>query len=291
MRIPIIGTGLSGLIGTRVVELLDSQYEFTDLSLKTGTDIRDPESIKKAFDASSAKIVLHMAAYTDVDACEDEKILGEEGLGWAINVTGTQNIIETAKKTDKRVIYISTDFVFDGTKDFYTEEDIPNPVNWYGRTKYEAEEILKGSDVSYNIVRLAYPYRASFSEKNDFVRKIIEKVGKGEAVDALTDHLFTPTFIDDIAYALDLMFKKVTPGIFHVVGSQSLTPLEATEMILSTFQLKGEIKEVTRKDYFKDRAFRPLRLALKNDKITKLGIKMHRFDEGLLEVKKQMSGI
>jgi dTDP-4-dehydrorhamnose reductase len=290
MKIPILASGLSGLVGTRVVELLDDKYDFTDLSLRTGIDIRDKEQIQDLFENSSARIVLHMAAYTDVDGCEDEKALGEDGTCWMVNVVGTQNMVEAAKRTNKRLIYISTDFVFDGTKDFYTEEDLPNPVNWYGYTKYEGEAKVKEAGLNYNIVRLAYPYRASFSLKTDFVRRIIEKVTRGEEIPSLTDHIFTPTLIDDIALALDLLMEKDISGVFHVVGSQPLTPFEAVQAVFKTFRLKGKIKKVERGEYFKDRAFRPLRLALKNDKITKLGARMHRFDDGLLEMKKQLGG-
>lgn len=288
MKIPILGTGLSGLVGSRVVELLSDKYDFTDLSYKTGVDITNFDQVLDCFENSSARIVLHMAAKTDVDACEDDKILGEEGLAWLINVVGTKNITEATKKFNKRVIYISTDFVFDGTKDYFTEEDTPNPVNWYGVTKYEGEKVLEQSDINYCIARLAYPYRAYFPQKLDFVRRIIQKAEKGENILSLTDHTFTPTFIDDIAKALDLLLSKNFTGIFHVVGSQSLTPFDAAKLILKTFEIGGHIKPIIRDSYFKDRAFRPCRLALKNDKIARLGVKMKTFTEGLKEMKKQL---
>jgi dTDP-4-dehydrorhamnose reductase len=289
MRIPILGTGLSGLVGSRIVELLENKYEFIDLSLKTSIDITQSDQVLPVFQKSPAKVVVHMAAKTDVDSCEDDKILGEEGLAWRVNVIGTQNIVEAACETNKRVIYISTDFVFDGTKEYYTEDDEPNPVNWYGFTKYEGERTLVDSDISYCIVRLAYPYRAHFSEKADFVRRIIEKAKKQEKIMSLTDHTITPTFIDDIAMALDLLLEKEVTGIFHVVGSQFVTPYEAVEKILETFKLEGDNQPILREKYFQDRAFRPCRLALKNDKIIKLGADMRRFDDGLREMRKQLT--
>lgn len=289
MKIPVIGTGLSGMVGTRVVELLKKDYEFTDLSYTTGVDITDIDQVIETFKVSNADTVIHMAAKTDVDACEDDKILGEEGQAWMVNVIGTQNIADAAKKTGKRVIYISTDFVFDGTADYYTEEDVPNPVNWYGVTKYEGEELIRKTGVSCCIVRLAYPYRASFSSKTDFVRKIIDMVHNGHDIISLTDHIFTPTFIDDFAAVLALLLERNMEGIFHAVGSQNLTPLESVKLIMKTFNIHGKIKQALRKDYFRFRAFRPCRLALKNDKITGLGIKMRRFDDGLQEMKKQLT--
>lgn len=289
MRIPILGTGLSGLVGTRVVELLEDKYDFTDLSFKTGVDITDYDQVFNVCEGSAAKTILHMAAKTDVDGCEDDKILGEDGPAYMVNVEGTKNIVNAAKKLNLRVLYISTDFVFDGTKDFYTEEDEPNPVNWYGYTKHEGETTVLGASISHAVVRLSYPYRSSFDERTDFVRRIMEKMAKGEKLLSLTDHIFTPTFIDDIAGALDMLIEREFQGIFHVVGSQNLSPYEATGMIAKTFNLNGKYEKVTRHKYFAGRAFRPCRLALKNDKITKLGAKMRTFCEGLMEVKRQLA--
>lgn len=288
MKIPIYGTGLSGLVGSRVTELLRDKYEFTDLSLTTGVDITDFDQVEKSLKASPAKVIIHMAAKTDVDGCEDDKIQGDEGSCWLVNTEGTKNIVEAARRYAKRVIYISTDFVFDGTKDFYTEEDTPNPVNWYGYTKYEGEKIVQSSGISYAIIRLAYPYRAYFEAKQDFVRRILDKAKESKKIPALSDHIFTPTFIDDIVMALDLLMSRELTGIYHVVGSQNLTPYIATEMIIKMFHLSTIVYPVSRNDYFKDRAFRPFKLALKNDKITKLGIRMKSFDEGLQKVKEQL---
>lgn len=288
MKIPILGTGLSGLVGSRVQELLGDDFEFTDLSFATGIDITNSDQVAEIFKDSAAQTVLHMAAKTDVDSCEEDKIYGEEGAAWSVNVIGTQNIVDAAKKYRKRLIYISTDFVFDGTKEYYKEDDLVNPVNWYGFTKSEGERLVKEADINSAIIRLAYPYRAYFGEKFDFVRRIMDKANKKEKISALTDHIFTPTFIDDIAEGLRLFFQKGITGTFHLVGSQSLTPFEATNIILAKFNLKDEIEQVRRDAYFRNRAFRPFKLVLKNDKITKLGIIMKTFDEGLSEVKLQL---
>lgn len=289
MKIPILGTGLSGLVGSRVVELLSDRYEFEDMSLDTGINITHFDDVEKKVKETDAKVILHMAAKTDVDSCEDDKILLEDGAAWMVNVVGTQNIIEAARRHNKHVIYISTDFVFDGTKKAYTEEDTPNPMNWYATTKWEAENALIESGVNYTIARLAYPYRAYFAQKPDFVRKVIDTIKKKHMIYALSDHVFTPTFIDDIAGAFDLLIQNKTTGIYHVVGSQFMTPFEAAGKIQKEFGLKGKIEKVKREEYFKGRAYRPFHLALKNDKMAKLGFKMHSFDEGLRLMKNQLT--
>ena len=289
MKIPILATGLSGMVGTRVAEILSDNFEFEDISLATGIDITDKKSVDRVISESESKIILHLAAKTDVDSCEDDKILGEEGAAWQINVVGTENIIEAAKANGKRVIYISTDFVFNGTKDGYQEDDKPNPVSWYGYTKYQGEERLSTSDVSFTVLRISYPYRNLFEQKKDFVHRIIDQLKIDGKIMAVRDHIITPTFIDDIAFGLSVFLKRNISGIYHLVGSSSLSAEAATRLIRTVFNLSGEINPIDRSIYFKDRAFRPFNLTLRNDKIGKLGIRMSNFKEGLKTVKTQDS--
>lgn len=288
----ILGTGLTGLVGSRIVEILGHKYEFENLSLETGIDITDRKRVVSKIRSSKAPLVLHLAAKTDVDGCEKDKVLDKKGEAWLVNVEGTKNIADNCARIGKKLIYISTDFVFDGENPptgGYKEENIPNPVNWYGRTKYEGEKIVKSLGSSWLIVRIAYPYRANF-ERNDFVRTIISRLVANQEMSVVTDHVFTPTFVDDVAYALDLLIRRDVEGIFHVVGDQFLTPHKATLIIAERLGLDTLlIKKTTREKYFKNRAPRPFNLSLKNDKIKKLGVKMKTFEEGIEEIKKQLS--
>ena len=284
----ILVTGLTGLVGSRVAELLSTRHEFNNISRSTGVDIENKKSVLSVISASDAQVVLHLAAKTNVDGCETDKSLGQNGEAWKINVEGTRNIAGACSQTNKKLIYISTDFVFDGTKETYSEEDIPNPVNWYAKTKYEGEKIVQDLKTPWIIARIAYPYRANFV-RPDFFRAILNRLKNNEPVSAVTDHVFTPTFIDDIAFALDILIKSNSQGIFHVVGSQNLTPFAAANLIAGEFVLdKSKISKTTRSDFFSNRATRPFQLSLKNDKITKLGIRMRTFDGGLREIKTQI---
>ena len=288
MKPQILATGISGLVGTRVQELLQDKFEFTDLSLATGVDVTNYEDLENHIRNSPAKIILHMAAKTDVDGCEDDKIFGEEGKAWVINVTGTENIVKIAEKCGKKVIYISTDFVFDGTRDSYSEDDEANPLNWYAVTKHEAEKLVLEYSNSC-VIRIAYPYRSTFSAKKDFVRRILDKMEHKETVIAITDHIITPTFIDDIAKGLGEFLNKDLNGIYHLVGDQSVSVYDAVVMIASDFNYTDiDVRSVTRAVYFKERAFRPFKLVLKNDKIKKLGMSMCGFDQGLKIIRQQM---
>ncbi len=288
----IIGLGLNGLVGSRITELFQDKYKFIPLSRQTGVDITNPESLISIKDYPNADFILHMAAKTDVDGCEKDKESGDSGEAWKINVEGTSNVAEIARETGKKVIYISTDFVFDGEKpkgEFYIEIDAPNPVNWYAKTKFEGENRIGESGCNFLILRIAYPYRAKFEVKPDFMRAIKGRLEQGLPIKGITDHIFCPTFIDDVALAIDALIKNDASGIYHAVGSQPLSPYEASILIAEVFDLdKSIISETTREEFFKDRAKRPFNLALSNDKIEKLGVKMKGLEEALHIIKSEL---
>jgi dTDP-4-dehydrorhamnose reductase len=294
IKIKILGTGLSGLIGTRITELLADKYRFQDLSLETGVDITDKGLVEKLIKQSDARIILHMAAVTDVDGCEEEvqssklKVQNNNGMCWKVNVEGTRNIVEAADKYGKKLIYASTEFVFDGEAEFYNENSKPNPINWYGTTKYEAEHVIKNTLDNYIITRFAFPYRAKF-EREDIVRFFLNKLKRKEKVKAIYNWIITPTFIDDIAQALDILIQSNRNGLYHIVGSSSHTPFEIANLVAEVFKLdKSLIDAVKLEDIFAGKAKRPRRLVVENDKISKLGMKMRTLEEGLQEVKQQL---
>lgn len=311
-KVKIIGTGLSGMIGSTITRILSNRYSFEDLSFDTGVDIRNRDVLHDCIGKSDARVVIHMAAKADVDGCEKDKTQDIEMLGYkdiadqsklenkeigklnwqqwkdintafAINVVGTKNIVEACQRYHKTLIYISTDFVFDGTKSTtYTESDKPNPVSWYSRTKYLGEQLVQKSHTNYCILRLAYPYGTTSVIKKDFVRNIQSKLVLGETISGITDNLFTPTFVPDIAEALDVLIQKKAQGVYHVVGSTSLSSYDAIVAIARHFGYDTSLLEkTTNVNYYSGRAVRPRYLAISNAKITAMGVSMKTFEEGL----------
>ena len=172
--------------------------------------------------------------------------------------------------------------------DGYTEEDTPHPVNWYAQTKYEGEKRVQSAQVPWMIVRIAYPYRAQF-EKNDFVRAMKNRRAQGLEIKAITDHKYCPTFIDDIAGALDVLIQQSATGIYHVTGNESLSPYDAAMAIAKAFGLDTNlIGTTTRSEYFAGKAQRPFDLSMNNGKIKQLGVRLHGFQEGLQLIKEQL---
>lgn len=269
MKIAI--TGSTGLIGTRLIELLNKDFQFIQI-LEKEVDITDRKSVQNKIKSLDFDIFFHMAAYTNVDGAELQK-----DRVYKINVEGTKNIFDAVLEKNKKMIYVSTDFVFDGNSPPYYEDSKPNPIGYYAQTKYEGELIVKDRAM---ITRFSYPYRKSFEPKKDFVRTIKFLLEQKKPLSMMTDSLITPTFIDDIAYAMKHLFQNFTPEIFHIVGGDSLSPYDAGKLVAKTFHLdENFILPTTYEEYSKGKAKRSRYSEIKSKKNTFYPMK--RFEEGL----------
>lgn len=289
----IIGTGLTSMVGSRFTELYAQEFSFENLDLATGVDITNEGLVKEKISESNGDVVIHFAAFTDVSRAHEQN--GDtEGLCYRLNVLGTRHVALSCKASGKYLIHVSTDFVFDGEnppEGGYTETDTPHPLEWYGKTKLWAEEEIKQSGANSVIVRIAYPYRANFPAKLDLVRSLIKNIKQGKLYPLFTDHIITPTFIDDIARVLRAVIHKRPQGIFHTVGSTSISDYELALAIATVFNLdKSVIKPGSLQEFLKT-AKRPYEknLALSNSKLKQeLGLSMATIPEGLKAIKAQM---
>ena len=170
----ILVTGASGLLGKKIVkELLDRDFEIIAIYnrnpilfehrqlIKIRMDITNKVLLEDLILREKPGVIVHSAAYTDVDGCEKNKL-----MAWKVNVEATHSVVRAAKVVKAHVVYISTDYVFDGEKGLYKETDIPNPINYYGLTKLIGEEIVKSSDLLYTIVRPSAIYGIGGSKKS-----------------------------------------------------------------------------------------------------------------------------
>lgn len=275
----VVVSGASGLIGSRVIELLKNDFEFIPLS-QDSCDITDKQSVQNALSQHDYDTFLHLAAYTNVDGAEKDPDLAHK-----INVVGTKNVVDEVQKRGKEFIYISTDFVFDGESPPYDEDSTPHPHGVYAKSKYEGEQVVKNQAM---IVRITYPYRANYDIKKDFVCAIRDLLTNGKTISAVSDGLITPTFVDDIAYGLKHLINNFSKETYHLIGTSSHSAYDAFVMIAEAFDLdKSLIKSVTAKVYFQGKAPRPhlaQTISRKNNFYF-----MKSFKEGLLEVKKQLN--
>ena len=269
MKIAI--TGSTGLVGARIVELLQKDFTFIPL-IHHSLDITDENQVRTALSEREYDMLLHLAAYTNVDGAETEK-----GQAYAINVKGTENLFTVTKERGKKFIYFSTDFVFDGRNPPYTEDSKPHPIGYYGQSKWEGEQVLKDEAT---IVRISYPYGNSPSSKPDFARRIKSLLEQGKELNMVSDSSMTPTHIDDIAGAVRYLINNPRQGIFHIVGSQTVSPFESGQMIAKQFGYSLDlIKPTTYEEYMKGKALRPQYSEIKSNKNTFQIMKS--FEEGL----------
>jgi dTDP-4-dehydrorhamnose reductase len=279
----ILGTGLSGLVGSRIVELLTPHHSFINFSLENGVDITNRNDItQRIIRENEAPWVFHMAAYTNVQQAEFDRAQGTESPAWKVNVTATEYIVEACSSSGKKLLYVDTDYAFDGTKEEYNETDIPNPISWYGITKSEGAKRVLTMGKNGLVIRIANPYRAHPIGKVDFVHKMMERLKNDEEIAAPFDQLFVPTFIDDIASALELLLQQNAFGIYHVVGSDALSPYDAALQIAQMLKIPSpKITSTTFAHYFADRAPIPQKAVLRNKKLLDIGGSMRSFSEGL----------
>ncbi len=271
-------SGSTGLIGTRIIELLKNDFEFIPL-LQSQVDITNKDSTEKAIASMGFDIFLHLAAYTNVEGAENEK-----ELAYNINVKGTQHVFDAVMNKNKQFIYVSTDFIFDGTSPPYFEDSIPNPLGYYAQTKLEGEKIVKDHAM---IVRLSYPYRAQYDLKKDFVKGIVSSLQEKKVLKMITNSIITPTFVDDIAFGLRHCFTDFSRGIIHLVGADSMSPFDAGKFIAKKFQCdESLIQPTTFVQYSKDKAKRSQYSEIKSKNNT--FYKMKTFEEGLTEIRKQL---
>ncbi|KUK79925.1 MAG: dTDP-4-dehydrorhamnose reductase [Microgenomates bacterium 39_7] len=250
----LIATGINGLVGSRFAQLYSQKYQITPLDLshpRNPVDITNYEQVLQAFEYSPAEVVIHLAAFTNVDAAWKQKG-NKDGVAYQVNVVGTSNIIKACQLTEKHLIHISTAYVFDGTSDdLYTEDDLPNPIEWYGQTKWEAEQLVMNSEISWSILRIDQPFRPDQFEKKDVAHKIIEHLQADTLSPQFTNQYFGPTYIDDFAKVLDFFTRTKTSGLFHASSGEKWTPYEFALLLKDTLHLPGEVKEGDLEEYLK----------------------------------------
>lgn len=247
----ILGTGLSGLVGSKFVELNGDQYTFENLDLSTGVDILNESQVKSAFEKSEASVVVHFAAFTDTQKAFEQNG-DKEGPAYKVNVVGTRNIAIAAKKTGKYLIHISTAYVFDGKKDGkYVENDEVHPIEWYGQTKAWAEEEVQSTSTDFSILRIDRPYRIDEFSKMDILHKIKQRLEKNTLPPQFEDTSWTPTSVEKFSKILVWAVNHKPMGIFHATTESVFSDYTFALWVKEKFGLTGEVKKGSLTEYLK----------------------------------------
>ena len=284
------------MVGSRFCELYGDHLIKADLRGKIYIDITSSKQVGDFFKRHTFEWLILFSAYTDVDAAEKQRG-NKKDLCWQINVDGVKNIVKACKKYLRKLILISTDFVFDGTHGPYSENETTGPdlnkVSWYGITKIKAEKIIKNSLKDFIILRISYPYRAKFLEKDDIAKRILRLYKTGQLYPMFYDQKITPTFIDDIPKAIKLLMAKNQIGIFHLASPEVTSQYEFARKIILVFDGNSpEISKSSVKEFFKKEGStpRPINGGLKVQKISNLGFRPTSWQEGINKIYNQSKG-
>jgi len=243
----ILVTGCSGLLGSKIIKQGFSEFEFfgADIAIPCNAnefnykfyplDVTDKDKTLELIKKLNPFAVIHPAALTNVDYCEEHP-----GEAYKINAKGTENIARACKKVGAKLIYVSTDFVFDGEKGRYKETDAANPIGVYGKTKYEGEKLLVNFDINYCIARTSVLY--GWHKNFNFVTWVIDELKNNNKINLITGQYTSPTYADNLAEVLLAMAgKKDIKGLFHTAGSERISRYEFAEKIADVFELNKEL--------------------------------------------------
>jgi dTDP-4-dehydrorhamnose reductase len=213
----ILVTGSNGQLGSEIKTLAQKHptFDFVFTNSKT-LDITNASTVTNFFKENKFDYCINCAAYTQVDKAEKE-----QEHAFAVNVVGVKNLIENCKKNNTILIHISTDFVFDGTKNEpYTEEDTPNPINYYGKTKYLGELAVQKELISYFIIRTSWLYGKNGA---NFVKTMLRLAQENKALKIVNNQFGTPTNAADLATFILYLIKTNTKnfGIYHFSNSSN----------------------------------------------------------------------
>jgi len=279
-------TGAAGLLGRQILMHATSNYECIGVDINSSDiscdfhilNISDREKTLALIEKTQPDYVIHTAAITNVDYCEqypDEAKI--------VNVDGVKNLAFGCKKVDAKMAYVSTDFVFDGIKGGYSEDDPVNPLGYYAKTKLWGEQALTEVGIDYSIGRTSVLYGWHPSNFN-FVMWIIDTLKKDEQITIVTDQYNSPTLADNLAEMLLAMRDK--SGVYHTSGSERISRFDFALKVADVFELdKSLIMPITH-DSLHLKSPRPMDSSLDTSKAANdLRVKILNITEGLIRMK------
>ena len=289
VRTKILITGANGLLGQSLIRVNNGRFDVcatakskfifdSNRILFKAMDILNPDEIEIIFSDFKPDVVIHGAAFTNVDKCEADPSSCNK-----INVDGTQNVIEACEKHSSHLIFISTDFIFDGKTGSYSETAKENPLSVYGKSKFDAEKLIQSSNCKWSIARtsLVIGYFPDLMNSN-IILWARKKLAKGDKINVVDDQVRTPTWSLDLAEGCLLIAKNKSFGIYNISGSDKFSILELVRQVAIHGDFDLSLIDRVDSQTLGQLAMRPLISDLDISKAKKdLGFKPHSFKEVL----------
>ena len=283
-------TGANGLLGQKLVQLLSdekasflatsqgpSRIQTADIDYLT-LDVANRDQVIKVVREYSPTVIINTAAMTQVDQCETDR-----EKCWQLNVMAVVHLIEACSQIDAHLIHLSTDFIFDGLNGPYKEDDEPNPVNFYGQSKWAAEKLLYESNIKWSIARTILVYGATPGvSRSNIMLWVKRNLESGKSIQVVDDQVRTPTLVEDLAVGCFQIARQSAYGIYHISGADLLTPYNIARITARYFSLDASLINKTNSEVFKQPAKRPLKTGFIIEKACQdLGYQPHSFEAGL----------
>jgi len=295
----ILVTGSNGFIGRETLSILIKDRDIEVIALSRGknrhpshpnytyidADVCD-EAIMEAIIASHRPdVVIHTVAMAQVEACEENPVLCRE-----INVNPVRTLVSLAVRYGFHLIYLSTDFIFDGENGPYTETDDPHPLNEYGRSKLQAEQLIQSSSIRWSIVRTILVYGLPHDEnRSNIVLWIKNSLAGGKEIKVVTDQIRMPTLVSDLAEACITIAKQGVTGIFHISGEESMSIHDIALQVSGCWNLDQSLIKPVSANLLPSAVARPKATGFILDRARSvLAYSPHSLQDGLLLMKKQM---
>ncbi len=289
----ILVTGANGLLGQKLVSLIVERGEheliatgrgenrnplYQEKYTYTTMDVADEASVQGVFDKYKPQVVIHTAAMTNVDQCEDER-----EACWQLNVHAVEYLIASCAKHNCFLLHLSTDFIFDGADGPYDEDAVANPVSYYGESKLASEELLIKSNIQWAIARTVLVYGIAHDmSRSNIILWVKKSLEEGKEINVVNDQWRTPTLAEDLAVGCYLIATKKAEGIFNISGKDFLSPYDMAVKTANYFKLDKSNLNETDGSKFSQKAKRPPKTGFIIDKARKvLGYEPHSFEEGI----------
>ena len=268
----ILITGANGLLGRKLVSILSQQKDLSLVATAKGVcrfflpskivyrslDITNADVCKNLINEFQPDALIHTAAMTQVDVCEDEREACD-----IINIKGVSNLIKAIGNRNTHFVHLSTDFIYEGNEEEYFEDSKVNPLNYYGRSKWKSEKLFEKVSFPYSILRtvLVYGVVQDLSRTN-IVLWAKAALEKGEKINVVDDQYRCPTLAEDLAYAcLQVILQKAT-GVYHVSGKDFLSILDIVFEIADYWGLDKSLINSISSVSLNQKARRPLKTNL-----------------------------
>ncbi|MES2559676.1 MAG: NAD(P)-dependent oxidoreductase [Bacteroidota bacterium] len=297
----VLVTGSNGLLGQKLTDYYKAQSHIQLIATARGEDryadqtgylyesldITNAGAVTEIMAKHKPNVVINTAAMTNVDACETDR----DGCE-ALNVEAVKYLVIACNTHNTYLVHVSTDFIFDGTHGPVTEEESPNPLSFYGNSKYLAEMVVTENCKSWSILRTVLVYGVvSDMSRSNIVLWAKGNLEQGKTLNVVGDQFRTPTLAEDLAQGCALAAEKRALGVYNISGSDFMSVFDLVYRVASYWKLDKSLLNLSTSEGIKQPAKRPPITGFIIDKARiELGYKPHTFEEGLALLDEQLKG-